>query len=171
MSRVSNFDANDYNCTYVNGACNQTGRKRLLKPDGRHSQNTCLVLFVQSSWHLRLHGFTRWNHTERVTNLPLTTPALLSAFPETGCLPSKSSFYESMRWELYWPHIATDVYKTVYSCLKCSKVWVCLEKMRHLKVFPASQPLELFAIDNLGPWPKHRQETSSSLSSWTGLQK
>lgn len=52
-----------------------------------------------------------------------------------------------MRCEVYWPHMASTVCKTVTNCRKCTCTWAKKAQMPHMKMFSASSPLEFFAVD------------------------
>lgn len=62
--------------------------------------------------------------------------------------------YDSKRRELYWPYMANEVYKKVGTCHECAIKRDGLKRKHHLKLLPASGPLEFVAMNILGPLAK-----------------
>lgn len=67
---------------------------------------------------------------------------------------AERSMNDTMQREVYWPHMANDVFTTVNDLRDCApntekKTW-----MQHLAHFLASGPLEFIAIEILGPLPE-----------------
>jgi hypothetical protein len=63
--------------------------------------------------------------------------------------------YAAMRRRFYWRNMHKEVEETVRHCTVCAKNRVTERKRTSfLKLFPASGPLEFFAMDILGPLPQ-----------------
>lgn len=58
--------------------------------------------------------------------------------------------------EFYWPHMANDVYATVYACKSCARNNPRYKRQRPLQVFPPSESLDFIAMDILDPLPRTR---------------
>lgn len=64
---------------------------------------------------------------------------------------------ELLRREYYWPNVPADATSTVRGCPTCAMN--CLKLQRHLnrlRLLPATQPLEILAIEILGPLPQKK---------------
>lgn len=63
--------------------------------------------------------------------------------------------YETMPWDYYWPHMASDVHQTVRDYRSCARVWGTVRRHHtKLTLFPAAIPLEFVAMDLFGPLSK-----------------
>lgn len=63
--------------------------------------------------------------------------------------------YDSVRVEIYCPHIANNVYATVKDCRSCASTREILyNHQEYLKHFRVSGPLEFVSMDLLGPLPR-----------------
>jgi Integrase zinc binding domain len=73
-----------------------------------------------------------------------------------------SKMYGAMRRRFYWRNMHKEVEETVRYCTVCSKNRVTERKRTSfLKLFPASGPLEVFAMDILGPLQNLNTGTAS----------
>ena len=69
--------------------------------------------------------------------------------------PGQTRLHRRLRRSYYWPHMAADISATVRKCTPCAKNRLRrLRKASEMKLFPATAPLDLVAIDFLGPIPK-----------------
>lgn len=106
---------------------------------------------VMESWFVLLHStvpYKPWYQT--CSDHALSTWQL----SKTGGDPGERCMYDTMKRELYWSQMTSEVYTTVGDCRICLINRAGLKKERHLKRFPASEPLEFVAMDILSPLPK-----------------
>lgn len=64
---------------------------------------------------------------------------------------------EIMRRGYYGPNTARNVNRTVRNYQSCVKSGITLMHKRRLQLFPATRPLEIVAVDSIGPPPKMRE--------------
>lgn len=67
--------------------------------------------------------------------------------------PGKRKMYDSVRREFDWPHMVSSVYIVVNNCTEFPRMGTKFSHHRKLELFPPDGPLELVAIDILGPLP------------------
>lgn len=70
-------------------------------------------------------------------------------YPRLAGYYVERSMYDNMRREVYWPHMANDVYKIVKNCCKWAQNEAVKMSMPHLHVFSGSKSFELIATDLL----------------------
>jgi transposase InsO family protein len=74
---------------------------------------------------------------------------------QIGCVLQQSDengICSRLRKLFYWPHMAIDINRYVYSCPSCDKKSLCVaQKTMKLQLFPPSAPMEFIAMDILGP--------------------
>jgi len=69
--------------------------------------------------------------------------------------PGGSRMYQTMRKHFYWPSLATDVLGWVAACPNCAKTRLMgTQSTAPMRLFPAKEPFEAWAIDLLGPLPR-----------------
>lgn len=82
------------------------------------------------------------------------TPAVSVALLGTAGIPSRKLYVpHNGRW-YHWLHMSNDVYKTGRDCSECVQNESSEKCRRPPQLYPASGPLELFAMDILGPQSK-----------------
>ena len=68
--------------------------------------------------------------------------------------PGSRRMYDSLRRELYWPFMASDIAQSVKDCYSCAKTrGTYYAHQKYLQLFPPAGPLEFVAMDLLGPLP------------------
>lgn len=72
--------------------------------------------------------------------------------------PGERLMYDTMRQEVYSPHMSNHRYVTVKDCQSCASNWRDSKRHRELHLFPPTAPLEVVAIDILGPLLKIKTE-------------
>ena len=79
----------------------------------------------------------------------------LSHYPRTQGHPGTGRMYETMQRQYFWPHMASDVRRTVADCRLCAQMWRTQRRQqKKLTLFPASGPHEFVAMDLHGSLPK-----------------
>ena len=69
--------------------------------------------------------------------------------------PGQTRMFRRVARTYYWPQMTADCATTVRECVQCSKNRIrLLKQANHMRLFPATTPLESVAIDILGPLPK-----------------
>ena len=69
--------------------------------------------------------------------------------------PRQTRLHRRLKRSYYWPHMAADISATARQCTPCAKNRLRLiRKASEMKLFPATAPLDLVAIDILGPLPR-----------------
>lgn len=77
----------------------------------------------------------------------------LAHYPVMAGHPGGTRMCHNLRRQVYWPSMAMDVYNTVRNCVPCARERVKLRRhASHMKLFPATAPLEFNGIDLLGPF-------------------
>lgn len=75
-----------------------------------------LVLLLRLSWYLGWYCLTRRLRTYCNIKLTRTSPPLLGTLFETSETPLRATNVQNHETELYWHHMAIDVYTTVGEC-------------------------------------------------------
>lgn len=88
-----------------------------------------------------------------------------SPYPRKTAYPTKRCMYDTLRCEFCWFHMGKQAYTTVNDCCTCAHHWTWLPYTQHLKLFPASGLLQIFAMCLPVPLSKNKSVTNSS-SSW-----
>lgn len=115
-----------------------TSQARLLSTSSRHSRDTRLVLFVRtSSVMVRIASLDDAVQTV-VTDSLRPRLLYLAHYQKLTGHPSEHHMWTTMIHELYWPHMAIHVYKTVGNCHECAVNQAVLKWKRHLALFPVS---------------------------------
>lgn len=91
-----------------------------------------------------------------VPKLPSSTLPLSLSFPETDGIPSERYKYDTVQREIYWPHRAGGVYKTVAYWPKCFRNRPIIKRKRHLQPSPTNRPKEYISMDVMWSLPKTR---------------
>lgn len=116
----------------------------------------------------------QWSNTRQLTELTISDDGVLKITAEAGThivLPHSlkarvlyithdeklegnyggRKFYYLLWQKYYWPDLAVDAYNTVHRCPTCEKNRIKLRRnISELKLFPASEPLEIVAIEVIG---------------------
>lgn len=83
----------------------------------------------------------------------------LCRYPLTARHPGERRIYDTLCRNLYWPHMASGVQRTVAQCVSYARGGSTYRHKRRLQLFPAFGPLEFVAMDFLGPMPKRGQSS------------
>lgn len=81
----------------------------------------------------------------------------LTHYPPIAGHPGTRRMYDTHRQKIYWPHMANELYTTVAQCVSCVKNRNRLRHKRRLQLFMAVGPLDVVAMDILGPLLKTQQ--------------
>lgn len=69
----------------------------------------------------------------------------------------KCEMDNDVRKELYWPHVAKDVYSTVWDCCFCTTNFKHRKRQRKVKLFIPKGPMEYVCMDILRPLPRTKK--------------
>lgn len=72
-------------------------------------------------------------------------------YPTLAVHPCEECMYNRMRRKLYWPHNGSNVYNPLRDRPKCAQNKPWNKHWRLVQLVPASDPLEFFAMDIMGP--------------------
>lgn len=102
------------------GTSDQTRQGRLLPTSGGHCRDKVLLLLV------RRHGFLVCTTSLEGTVQTVVPKSLrprflyLEYYPKLVGCPGECCMYDTMRSNLYWTHMTSDVYTKVSDCRECA---------------------------------------------------
>lgn len=92
-------------------------------------------------------------YRSRSTNT-IGAPSTFLSLPRLARHPAERSIHDTIRREVWWPHMANGVNTAVTDWLECTGNRANINRTQHLKLFLGSSEIEILAMDILGLFPK-----------------
>lgn len=122
--------------------------------NSRQLSNTGFRLLLQWLWIPKSHCSYIWSNTKSRSKIARGAPSWTYYYQRLAGHPSERSRCDTMRREVYWPHMASSVYTTVNDCVQCACNRANKKQTQQLNLFLASNLFEFIIIDTLSPLPR-----------------